>query len=74
MAKLTRLQRSNNAHKRLEKKHDKKRLSSKGRERDIAFVKTTYHSRVLYTQKKIGRVLSQKEKRAAYEDIIKTFF
>ena len=71
---MTRLQRSNLAHSRLEKKHDKKRLSSKGRERDIAFTKSTYHSRVLYTQKKIGRVLSAKEKKAAYEDVIKTFF
>ena len=71
---MTRLQRSNMAHKRLEKKHDCVRMSSKGREHDIAFVKMNYHSRVAFTQAKIGKVLSPKEKKAAYDTVIKEFF
>ena len=74
MARLTKLERSNFAHKRLCKKHDKIRLSSKGRTRDISFVKMNYHSRVVYTQSKIGRVLSKDEKRKAYNSVISEFF
>lgn len=71
---MTKLMRSNRAHKRLVKKHDKIRLSTKGREHDIAFVKQTYHSRVLYTQEKIGRCLTRAEKKKAYDDVIFDFF
>ena len=74
MAKLTKLQRSNNAHNRLCKKHDKIRMSTKGRDHDIAFVKMNYHSRVAYTQAKIGRVLSKNEKLKAYSTVITEFY
>ncbi len=71
---MTKLQRSNLAHQRLVKKHERIRLSTKGREHDISFLKSTYHSRVGYTQAKIGRVLSPSEKKKAYNSIIYEFF
>ena len=74
MARLTKLQRSNKAHERLVKKHERIRLSTKGRDHDIAFTKSAYHSRVLFTQKKIGRVLTPAEKKKAYDTVIFEFF
>ena len=74
MARIINLRRSNRAHDRLCKKYDKIRLSSKGRDRDVAFVKMNYHSRVAYTQSKIGRVLTKEERKKAYNTVISEFF
>lgn len=74
MSKLTKLERSNRAHKSLVKKHDRIRVSSKGRTHNVAFVKMNYHSRVAYTQAKIGRVLTLDERKKAYDSVVKEFF
>lgn len=74
MARSTKLDRSNRAHDRLQKKHDKIRLSTKGRAHDIAFVKMNYHSRVAFTQARIGRVLTKEERKKAYNTVISEFF
>lgn len=69
MATNGKLQRSIAAHKRLMKKYDSLRLSLKGHDRDVACVKCFYHDRIAYTQAKIGKVLSRKERERAYEHV-----
>ena len=74
MSKTTKLQRSNRAHQRLERKHARKTESSRGRAYDVAFTRMNYHSSVIHKQTKLGRVLSPGEKKKAYDDVIKTFY
>ena len=69
MKKKSRFQRSQNAHRRLERKHS---LKSNGN--NTAFVKMNYHSSVLHRQQRLKRVLSFGERKKVYDDVIKTFF
>ena len=69
MKKTTKLERSNRAHKRLIKYHRKR---SNGE--NVHFVKMNYHSNVIFQQSKKKRVLSEAEKKAAYDSVIRTFF
>ena len=43
-------------------------------EYDQALVKINYHSAVIERQKKLGRVLTDAEKKAVYNDTVLTFF
>ena len=69
MARSTQLSRSNAAHKRLVNYHKKR---SNGE--NAHFVKMNYHYNVIWQQKKKKRVLSEAEKKAAYNSVIRTFF
>ena len=69
MARSTKLTRSNRAHRRLMNYHKKR---SNGE--NTHFVKMNYHSNVIFQQKTKKRVLSEAEKKTAYNSVIRTFF
>jgi len=52
----------------------KKKKYNNPMEYDQALVKMNYHSAVIKRQKKLGRVLSDSEKKAVYNDTVLTFF
>lgn len=60
MTKLNKLSRSQNAHKRLFKKHKNSKSDYD------SFVKSSYHSQVISTQSLRQEVLSKAEKKAIY--------
>lgn len=62
MAKLSKLQRSNLAHKRLAKKH-----ARKSKNNVVSWIKNGYHNDVLRRQQKEKRILSADEKRYLYK-------
>ena len=70
MARLKKsLRRSQNAHRRLMLVHKKKTNGD-----DSSFIKMNYHSLCYERQKKENRVLSESEKKKAYEQTVLTFF
>lgn len=62
MARLTRLQRSQNAHSRLRMKH----ADTPGKKGEVLF---TYHNKILQIQKHQNRILSKSERRMEYNSI-----
>ena len=66
MAKLSRLQRSQNAHSRLRMKH----ADTPGKKGEIKY---TYHNKILAKQKALGRVMTRSERKMEY-DSISSFF
>lgn len=66
MAKLTRFQRSQNAHFKLRKKH----ADTPGKKGEIKY---TYHNKILARQKALGRVMTRSERKMEY-DSIHSFF
>ena len=69
MAKSTKLSRSNRAHRRLMNYHKKRSNGD-----NVHFVKMNYHSLVMHQQNRKKRILSQEEKKAAYNSVIRDFF
>ena len=63
------LRRSQNAHRRLMLVHKKKTTGD-----DAHFIKMSYHSLCYERQKKEQRVLTESEKKKAYEQTVTTFF
>ena len=63
------LRRSQNAHRRLMLVHRKKTNGD-----DAHFIKMSYHSLCYERQKKEKRVLTESEKKKAYEQTVTTFF
>lgn len=70
---MNKLARSNAAHGRLHKKHQRKQVSNPA-QYDKHFILSSYHFNVLNQQKKKGRMLSPEEKRKAYNNVISTFY
>ena len=66
MARLTKLQRSQNAHFKLRMKH----ADTPGKKGEIKF---TYHNKILARQKALGRVMTRSERKMEY-DSISSFF
>ena len=66
MAKLTRLQRSQNAHSRLRLKH----ADTPGKRGEIKY---TYHNKILARQKDLGRVMTRQERKMEYDSISSYF-
>lgn len=62
MAKLTRFQRSQRAHRRLAKKH----YTANPEKNLDRFVKSDYHSTIAKRQEKENRVFSQEERKQVY--------
>ena len=63
MAKLTKLKRSQNAHKRLARKH-----SRNASHNVIAWIKSGYHNQVHKRQEKEKRILTSDEKKRIYRN------
>ena len=63
MAKLTKLKRSQNAHKRLARKH-----SRNASHNVIAWIKSGYHNQVHKRQEKEKRILTSDEKKRIYSN------
>ena len=66
MAKLTRFERSQNAHFNLRMKH----ADTPGKKGEIKY---TYHNKILARQKALGRVMTRRERKMEY-DSISSFF
>ena len=64
MARISKIQRSNNAHKRLQNKYD----YIPG---NTAEIKYRYHLRVRVRQEKENRILSKKERRGIFNHFVK---
>ena len=62
MAKMSKLQRSQAAHKRWYKHHDRAQRTDP-KKYDEHFVKASYHFNCIHRQNKLGRMLSKEEKR-----------
>lgn len=70
--KASKLTRSNDGHER-RMKQLKKREPSNPLEYDQLLIKINYHSACLEKQKKLGRVLTEKEKRDLHNDTVLSF-
>ena len=69
MAKLSKFKRSQLAHRRLNQYH-----KNRSNGNNHHFVKMNYHLKVMMKQSMEKRVLSEKEKRNIYNNVISTFF
>ena len=78
--KPTQMKKSHSAFSRSQSEHQrslndlKKKKYNNPMEYDQALVKMNYHSAVIERQKKLGRVLTDAEKKAVYNDTVLTFF
>ena len=71
MAKLTKLQRSNGAHKRLHNHHKARASALSGKARDTAVIKADYHDEAMSLQTNIGHVLTKTDKKEVYQRAVK---
>ena len=64
---------SQRAHLRLARKHEKK-MRSDSKNYDKHFIRGSYHAYCVNRQENLGRVLTEREKKKAYDTVISTFY
>ena len=64
---------SQRAHRRLQAKHVKQQRTDSGNY-DKHFIRSSYHSYCYNRQESLGRVLTESEKKKAYDNVISSFY